>query len=639
MNENDMAKFSFAEGARRLHIGGANVTMLTTLRIKNLALVPDLTLELQPGCNVITGETGAGKSIIIGALNLVLGERADRSLIRTGSDSCSVEAVFDVSKLVVAQIPRSRRRQSAQTSPVESQRGLTSAATTPDDDSRSQLEAFLAENGLEPCEENQLVLKRTFTAGGTNRQFVNGTATTLNVLAAIGEWLVDMHGPHDHQSLLHPARQLAILDAFGGLEKERAAFGELVQRRAALESEKSVLVVDEKTYVQQLDLLRFQVNEISGARLQPGEDQGVEEKFQRASNAAKLLQLCQAALDLLGENDASLLTQAGAVGRTLQELQRVDAGAGALVELHGQAASALRELQSELSRYADKVEVDPAQLQQLEERLDLLHSLKRKYGATLAEVIAFGDDAKRRLSQLESRDGELARLNSELQKLDVELLRAGKELSAKRRKIIPQLAKAVGKQLDDLGFKQSKFDVAINSVAADVSPLHLVESNVRADSRRLLQFGEASFSSTGFDEIEFQFAPNAGEPVKPLRAIASSGEMARVMLALKTVLAAEDEIPVLIFDEVDANIGGETANAVGEKMKQIAARRQVLCITHLPQVAVPADAHYVVTKQVKDGRTISEIRLLDKKERVTELARMLGGQTEAARKHAEALLR
>ena len=587
--------------------------MLTTLRIKNLALVPDLTLELQPGCNVITGETGAGKSIIIGALNLVLGERADRSLIRTGSDSCSVEAVFDAGAGVQA--------------------SACSGGTL-----KRELQRFLEANGLEPCEENQLVLKRTFTAGGTNRQFVNGSATTLNVLAAIGEWLVDMHGPHDHQSLLHPTRQLAILDAFGGLEKERAAFGELVQRRTALESEKSALVVDEKTYAQQLDLLRFQVNEISSARLQPGEDAGVEEKFQRASNAAKLLQLCQSALDLLDGNDASLLTQAGAVGRTLQELQRVDAGAGALVELHGQAASALRELQSELSRYAEKVDVDPAQLQQLEERLNLLHSLKRKYGATLAEVIAFGDDAKHRLAQLESRDGELARLNGELQKLDAELLRAGKDLSAKRRKIIPQLAKAVGKQLDDLGFKQSKFDVAINSVAADVSPLHLVESNIRADSRRLLQFGEAPFSSTGLDQIEFQFAPNAGEPAKPLRAIASSGEMARVMLALKTVLAAEDEIPVLIFDEVDANIGGETANAVGEKMKQIAARRQVLCITHLPQVAVPADAHYVVTKQVKDGRTISEIRLLDKKERVTELARMLGGQTEAARKHAEALL-
>jgi len=586
--------------------------MLTTLRIKNLALVPDLTLELQPGCNVITGETGAGKSIIIGALNLVLGERADRSLIRTGSDSCSVEAVFDVAKLRCSVRPA-----------AESDRATGST-----------LQLFLEENGLEPCEENQLVLKRTFTAGGTNRQFVNGTATTLNVLAAIGEWLVDMHGPHDHQSLLHPARQLAILDAFGGLEKERAAFGELVQRRAALESEKSALVVDEKAYAQQLDLLRFQVNEISSARLQSGEDADVEEKFQRASNAAKLLQLSQTALDLLGENDNSLLTQAGAVGRALQELQRVDAGAGALVELHGQAASALRELQSELSRYAEKVDVDPAQLQLLEERLNFLHSLKRKYGATLAEVIAFGDDAKRRLAQLESRDGELARLNGELQKLDAELLRAGKDLSAKRRKIIPQLAKSVGKQLDDLGFKQSKFDVAIrtDSVGDEVTSLKSKES------QRLLT-SSPTIKQTGLDEIEFQFAPNAGEPAKPLRAIASSGEMARVMLALKTVLAAEDEIPVLIFDEVDANIGGETANAVGEKMKQIAARRQVLCITHLPQVAVPADAHYVVTKQVKDGRTISEIRLLDKKERVTELARMLGGQTVAARKHAEALLK
>ena len=592
-----MAKFSFAEGARRLHIDRTNVTMLTTLRIKNLALVPDLTLELQPGCNVITGETGAGKSIIIGALNLVLGERADRSLIRTGEESCSVEAVFDVAKL------------------------------------KAPLKTFLEENGLEPCEENQLVLKRTFTAGGTNRQFVNGSATTLNVLAAIGEWLVDMHGPHDHQSLLHPAKQLAILDAFGNLEKERAAFGGLVQRRAALEGEKSALVVDEKTYAQQLDLLRFQVNEISSARLQPGEDEGVEEKFQRASNAAKLLQLSRTALDALDGNDPSLLTQAGAVGRTLQELRRVDAGADALVELHGQAASALRELQSGLSHYAEKVDVDPAQLQQLEERLDLLHSLKRKYGATLAEVIAFGDDAKRRLAQLESRDGELTRLNAELEKLDAELLRAGKELSAKRRKIIPQLAKAVGKQLDDLGFKQSKFDVAIraDSVGDEVTSLKSKESQSLLTSAPTLR-------QTGFDEIEFQFAPNPGEPAKPLRAIASSGEMARVMLALKTVLAVEDEIPVLIFDEVDANIGGETANAVGEKMKQIAARRQVLCITHLPQVAAPADAHYVVTKQIKDGRTISGIELLGKKERVTELARMLGGQSDAARKHAEALL-
>jgi DNA repair protein RecN (Recombination protein N) len=600
--------------------------MLTTLRIKNLALVPDLTLELQPGCNVITGETGAGKSIIIGALNLVLGERADRSLIRSGSDSCSVEATFDVAKLCA----NKRGTPASGTARLENNKKHAG----PEAGAPSPLGKFLEENGLEPCEENQLVLKRTFTAGGTNRQFVNGSATTLNVLAAIGEWLVDLHGPHDHQSLLHPAKQLAILDAFGGLEKERAAFGGLVQRRAALEGEKSALIVDEKTYAQQLDLLRFQVNEISGARLQPGEDEGVEEKFQRASNAAKLVQLSQAALDLLDGNDNSLLTQAGAVGRTLQELQRVDAGAGALVELHGQAASALRELQSELLRYAEKVDVDPAQLQLLEERLDLIHSLKRKYGATLAEVIAFGDDAKRKLESLEQRDGELARLNGELQKLDAELSRQGRDLSAKRRKVIPQLAKAVGKQLDDLGFKQCRFDVAMTTdfVGDEVTSL-------KSKGSQSLLTSAPTPQQTGFDEIEFQFAPNPGEPAKPLRAIASSGEMARVMLALKTVLAAEDEIPVLIFDEVDANIGGETANAVGEKMKQIAIRRQVLCITHLPQVAAPADAHYVVTKQVKDGRTISEIRLLDKKSRVTELTRMLGGQSEAARKHAEALLK
>ncbi|HZL13864.1 MAG TPA: DNA repair protein RecN, partial [Verrucomicrobiae bacterium] len=385
---------------------------------------------------------------------------------------------------------------------------------------------------------------------------------------------------------------------------------------------------------QQLDLLRFQVQEISAARFQPDEEAQVEEKFSRASNAAKLLQLSQTALDVLSENENSLFAQSGAVGRTLAELLRVDPGAAYLVEAHSQMNSALRELQTELSNYAEKVDIDPSRLAELEERLNLIHSLKRKYGASLAEVIAFGDEAKIKLQSLESRDAELARLNAELQKLDAETSVAGKKLSAARRQVIPQLARAVGKQLADLGFKQSKFDVAIKSdfVGDEVTSLKLKES------QRLLT-SSPTIKQTGLDEIEFQFAPNLGEPAKPLRAIASSGEMARVMLALKTVLAAEDEIPVLIFDEVDANVGGETANAVGEKMKQIAAKRQVLCITHLPQVAAPADAHYVVTKQIKNGRTISEINLLEKKERVSELARMLGGQSDAARKHAEALLK
>jgi DNA repair protein RecN (Recombination protein N) len=560
--------------------------MLTTLRIKNLALVADLTIELKPGYNVITGETGAGKSILIGALNLILGERADRTFIRSGSEGCVVEAVFDVSGL------------------------------------KAPLKRVLEENGLEACEQNQLVLKRAFTMTGANRQFVNGSPTTLNVLGTIGEWLVDIHGPHEHQSLLHPARQMAILDAFGSLENLREGFGESVRRRLEIEAEKAELVVDEKTYAQQIDLLRFQSNEIGAARLKPAEEEQLVQDFQRSNNAAKLLQLSQTALELLSESECSLAAQAGVIGRTLMELQRVDASAGSLVSLHEQAVSSVRELQSELSRYAEKIEIDPGRLQELEERLNLVHLLKRKYGSTIAEVIAFGEEARRKLEALEQRDAELARLNGELEKVAAELLRAGLELSAKRRKLIPQLSKSVTGQLADLGFKQSSFEVLLRT---------MTEQEIR-------QHGMKG-SQNGFDTVEFQFAPNPGEPVRPLRAIASSGELARVMLALKTVLAVVDQIPVLVFDEVDANVGGETANAVADKMQQIARKRQVLCITHLPQVAAPATTHFVATKQTRSGRTVSELTVLETAERITELARMLGGQTEAARRHAEEMLK
>ena len=556
--------------------------MLTTLRIKNLALVADLTLGLQPGLNIISGETGAGKSIIIGALNLVLGERADRTLIRSGSESCSVEAVFDVARLQARLVP------------------------------------FLDENGLEPCEENQLVLKRVFTSAGANRQFVNGSPTTLSTLGRIGEWLVDIHGPHDHQSLLHAARQLAILDAFGNLQPLRASFSELVRGQSELEAGKASLIVDEKTYAQQLDLLRFQAGEISAARLRPEEESEVEEEYQRASNAARLLELGQSALHLLGEDENSLLTRAGALGRALQDLQRIDASVGPLLSAHAQAVAELNDLQSGIAHYTDRLDLDPARLQELEERFNLLHSLKRKYGVTIADVIAFGLEAQRQLESLEQRDAELARINAEIAQAEAAIWQRGKELSAQRRKLIPILSKAVMQQLQDLGFKQSHFDSVLATLAKGP--------------------GLSRFPTDGLDQIEFQFAPNVGEPARPLRAIASSGEMARVMLALKTVLAAEDEIPVLVFDEVDANVGGETAQAVGEKMLQIARQRQVICITHLAPVAAQGAAHYVVTKEIKAGRTLSEITLLDRKERVTELARMLGGQTEAARKHAESLL-
>lgn len=550
--------------------------MLATLRIKNLALVADLTLELQPGYNVITGETGAGKSILIGALNLVLGERADRTLIRSGADASSVEAMFDTLKF----------------------------PERPD--------AFLEENGLEPCADNQLIIKRTITAAGASRQFVNGSPTTLAVLGALGERLVDIHGPHDHQSLFSPARQLAILDAYAGLQPLRDRVAEAFANRARLAEEKAALIVDEKTYAQQIDLLRHQSTEIAAAKLTEDEEPHVEAEFKRASNSARLIELAEAASYAISEDENSVLTQLGAVGRALHELARLDESAAGLAEQQHQAVSLLNDLQGELSSYRDRLDVDPARLQELEERLNLIHTLKRKYGSSLAEVIAFGNEARRKLQQLESRDAELARLNNELQEADAALLKAARELSAARGKAIPKLAKAITAQLTDLGFKQSHFGVTLKQTAEP--------------------------RATGIDEADFQFAPNPGEPAKPLKAIASSGEIARVMLAIKTVLAAEDQIPVLIFDEVDANVGGETAAAVGAKMRQIGAQRQTLCITHLPPVAAAAQAHYLVTKEVKEGRTISKIELLGRSARVLEIARMLGGDTPAARKHAQALL-
>jgi len=557
--------------------------MLSSLRIRNLALVEDLSVELQPGLNIITGETGAGKSILIGALNLVLGQRADRTMLRAEAESGSVEAVFETGSL------------------------------------NTRINALVEANGLEPCEGGQLILKRAITASGGNRQFVNGSPATLNMLSAIGEWLVDIHGPHDHQSLLNPARQLDILDAFGQLETLRDSFGALVEQRTKLQAEKSTLIVDENTYAQQVDILRHQVREITFAKLQPEEEEKLTIEHQRASNAAKLLELCQSALAVLSTNEPSLFDQAGMVGRSLNELQRIDSGAASLSNIHECALSEWQALQQALSRYADSLDIDPEQLHELENRLNLIQSLKRKYGATIAEVIRFGVEAAGKLSALEARDLELERINDALGHLELKIRDAGNELSTRRRKLIPQLNAAVMKELNALGFKQSAFGVAISTGREGEAP-------------------DEPFRSWGFDRIEFQFAPNPGEPARPLRAIASSGELARVMLAIKTALANVDSVPVLIFDEVDANVGGETAVTVGEKMSRIASERQVLCITHLPQVAAQASAHYLVTKHTKAGRTISGICLLNRSERITEIARMLGGQSDAARKHAEALL-
>ena len=559
-------------------------SMLTTLRIKNLALVTDLTLELRSGFNIITGETGAGKSIVIGALNLILGQRADRSLIRAGSSQCVIEAVFESASI------------------------------------EKDLTPLLDDFGLESCDDGILILKRSLRTSGANRQFVNGSPTTLEALELIGELLVDIHGPHDHQSLLDASRQLEILDAYGHLDPLREEFTDLLKKLRQLEEHKVALIVDDQTHAQQLELLRHQVHEIESAHLDPAAENELEEAYERTLNASKLLELGQSALSALNAQDGSLWDILGSIGRSVDSLSTLDQHSNEISELHQQTVHMVSELEQALSHYVDGLDLDAGLLNELEERISVVQSLKRKYGPSLRQVIDFAQQAQHKLNDLESREETLAHLNSDIEKLVAELSSIGRKLTKARSKVIPELNQAVVEELKDLGFKQSRFDASLTSIK--VNPTS----------------GELKFHSSGLDKVDFQFGPNPGEPMRPLKRIASSGEMARVMLALKSVLADQDRVPVLVFDEVDANVGGETGTVVGLKMQEIGKRRQVISITHLAPVAASAPYHFMVEKISEGDRTVSEIKELNQKDRVAEIARMLGSGGEAAVRHAKAML-
>lgn len=549
--------------------------MLSFLKIRNLALVEDVTWELGPGLVGVTGETGAGKSIIVGALKLILGERADRSLIRTGQDTCTVEASFHLKNT-------------------------------------RAVDAVLEEAGLEPCQDGELLIKRAVSTGGANKQFVNCSPVTIQVLKSLGELLVDLHGPHDHQSLNSQERQLEMLDQFSGSEEALTAYQTAWKgwREAVVELEE--LENSERAGSQQLDMLKFQVNEIANAGLKPGEEEEIESRHRIAANGARLAELCGAITSRLSGEEGGVLDALREVSRSIHELEKIDPGTAKMFEGFQSALIELTDLESSVLEYAEELEIDPAELAQLDQRITTIQTLKRKYGPSVQAVLDFQAEAEAKLAKIENRGEELERLGRLVTERRTQVDKLGRQLGDKRAKAAPKLAKEVAAHLADLGFKQSVFEVRLSRLAEP--------------------------ARHGFEEVDFQFAPNPGEPLKPLRLTASSGEMSRVLLAVKSALAKQEIVPLMVFDEIDANVGGNIAEAVGRKMASLGGTHQVIAITHFPQVASLAKSHFVVTKDIEGNRTKSSIREVAEGERIEELARMLGGRLESAREHARALL-
>ena len=548
--------------------------MLRRLRIRNLAVVEELTWELGKGFNALTGETGAGKSILVDAFLLLLGERADRGLVRTGAEGCLVEGELGGAERF-----------------------------------RDWLEA----KGIEADGEGTLIIQRQVGSTGAGRQFLNGSAVTLAVLKELGDRLVDLHGPHDHQTLLSPAAQRGALDGFGGLEK---LVGEVRQAwRAKRESEeaqesfrKNLVGADGATR----EILDHQVKELEEANLVVGEDEQLERDHSAAGHGRRIMELAGELSGILESGDENVLEKLGKVQKSLMEWERFDGAAGELREKNEMVVETLRELVREGERRAEEVGLDGERLAALEARLNCVLSLRKKYGGSVEAALEKLAHLKKRQWELANAEGTERELAMAVKKaIEAHRVLAGK-LSKERSKAAPIFAREVTGQLRGLGFQQSRLEVAVQ------------KSEV--------------LGAEGGETVEMMFAPNPGEPPRPLRAIASSGELARVMLGIKTVLAERDEVPILIFDEVDANVGGETAKAVAMRLAGLGKTHQVLCLTHLPAVAGAADAHFCVTKTVEKGRTFARLERVEGESREKELSRMLGGEGKAARAMARELM-
>lgn len=548
--------------------------MLTDLSITNIAIIDSLHLTLRPGLTVLTGETGAGKSIIIDAVGLIMGGRASVDLIRSGLDEATVEAIFDIS-------------------------------------ARPGVQQSLEQAGLEAGTE--LLVKRSISRSGKNRIFINGSMATLALLTDIASSLINIYGQHESQTLLRAENQLALLDAFAGTTALRDEFAGIFRAYKGIVQLLENLDTQEREAARRLDLLSYQSDEIAAGQLKIAEEEELEEQRQILASAGKLSSVSGEAFEVLYGGDGAILGQLRRISASVREIAGIDHSLGELATSLEEAYLQLEDSAISLRDYTSRVEADPAALQQADDRLDQIGRLKRKYGATVEDVLAFKQQIDTELEELRGREHDRQKLETERDDLMEQLRTSGAELTAQRTTQAARLKQALESEAHQLAMKGAIIEPALEMLPEP--------------------------RSTGFERVEFLFSPNPGEPPRPLAKIASGGELSRLMLAFKQVLP-EGDVPTLVFDEVDTGISGATSELVGRKLKNVAFRQQVLCITHLPQVASFADQHLRVEKQVRDGRTTTGITALDDTARTREIARMLAGEkvTDSALAHAAEML-
>jgi DNA repair protein RecN (Recombination protein N) len=553
--------------------------MLLELRIKNFAIIDELNLSFSKGFNILTGETGAGKSIILNAVHLLLGDKASEEWIRSSEEEASVEALFDISG-------------------------------NPEVKDRIKEKAPHLE-GL--GEEDSVIIRRVISRSGRGKVFINGNLATLGMLSDFGEGLLSIYGQHEHQSLQRVETHLDFLDEFGGLLGIREKFQKQYQDFVSLSEEVEKIRNEKERRAKERELMAFQSKEIEASRIQIGEEESLKEDRTILTHAKKLMDFAHASEETLYSEEGSTIEKIQKILNQGREMAAIDPTLDQPLKALESTLIQLEEIALALRDYSRRVEINPTRLDEIESRLEEIDRLKRKYGSTIKEVLSFKHKIDEALKSFTSDEERLSQLEGRLEPLQQTMTRLGKKLSEKRKKVALELKTSVERELNSLGMKKTIFEIHM-----DPSPLSL----------------------KGADRVEFLISPNVGEEVKPLAKIASGGELSRIMLAMKRILAKIGGRQVLIFDEIDSGIGGAMAEVVGKKLRELSRHHQVICVTHLPQIAWFADQHHSVRKEVKSGRTITQVDRLDQESIVEEIARMLGGVkvTEKTRAHAKEMI-